>query len=127
MGGDEYASQEVYFQPRHLLCLAKQHEHPRSARRGEGELFFRLRVRHSQAIGVFVVRRFAIREQHVVMRGVAGNIVERELPDALRPVKFQRHRLPAVKRADHGDRHRLRPGLFRLPAENLAERPRSLA
>ena len=57
-----------------LFRLAEQHEHAGASGRGDGELFFLRRERHGHAVGMRVVNRFAVRQQHVIMRAMAGEI-----------------------------------------------------
>ena len=107
--------------------MAEEHEHARPARRDQRVLFFLGGMRHGQSVGMFVVRGFAVHKQHVIVRAVARNVRQRELPDAGHPVALQRHPLPAVERAGDFDEHR--HGAARhvgLPAKNLAERRRAL-
>ena len=55
---------------------------------------------------MLVLDRLAVREQHVVMRAVALNVMERRVPTALRQVVNQRHLLPVRECADDFDRGR---------------------
>jgi len=86
-------------------------------------MLFKLGRRHSQAVALLVARRLAVHQQHVVVRAVAGNVVEHELPDFGCVVVRQGHGLPVGEGA--GDFDRRGVGVARLgglPAECLAEK-----
>ena len=63
-----------------LLRLGEEQEHPRSSVSCQLIPLLVEALRNGQAVGVLVMRRLAIYEQHVTMAAVPGNCVERELP-----------------------------------------------
>ena len=108
--------------PPKLFRLRKEHQHTRATSRHQLILRLLRVARNGLAIALLVANRFAVHEQHVVMRAVARNVVQRHLPDVPRIIRDEWHLLPFGERA-----HNFNGGRFRClaggqtPAENLGE------
>lgn len=88
----------------------------------ERELFFLRAVRDCEAIAVFVLHRFTIHEQHVVMGLVRGNVVEGDVPGIERAIARQRDLLPMSEGADDFNRcGRLGLPVGQPPAEHFGK------
>lgn len=103
-----------------LLCLREEHKDTTATRSFNGELFFFRAMRNGQAVAIFILNRFPIGQNHIVMCAICGNLRQRDLPAAAR---FARHRqaLPIRKSADDFDDGRsFRRTVGQLPSKNFA-------
>jgi hypothetical protein len=102
-----------------LLGLGEEHEDARASEGLDRVLLFFRAARNGQAIARFVLRRFSIHEQHVMMGLVRGNIVQRHVPGIEGAVACEGNFLPAGERADdfHGF-GRVGSAVRQAPAEN---------
>jgi len=102
------------------LCLREEHEDAGPAVGLNRVLFFLRPAGNCHAVTVFVLRRFSIHEEHVVVSLVRGNIVERDVPGVEGDVALERDFFPRGERADnfHAFR-RFSPPLRHAPTENF--------
>ena len=79
-------------------------------------------ARNGQTVAVPVVDRFSVRQQHVMVRTVARQLLQGDLPAALHAVVQQRHFLPVGKCAGHLHHGRFQHLAVRqTPAEDFGE------
>lgn len=87
-----------------LFCVRKQHQDAATLFGIQLKLFLIETVGNSQTIATFVVSRFAVHEQHIMVRAVSGDVMDGSVPGIENAVPIERHFLPFRKRAD--DFHR---------------------
>lgn len=78
-----------------LFRLGEEHEDAGAAVGHDGVLLFFRTARDGEAVAVFILGRFAVHQEHVVMRLVGGDIVESDVPGIERAIAQKRHLLPA--------------------------------
>src|SRR2546430_2227117 len=85
------------------LRLCKQHEQPQAAIGFDSETLFGGALRDSETVAGFIVSRFPIDQEHVMVRLVCRNMMQGDMPAADRAVMEQWDFLPVSKRADYFD------------------------
>lgn len=78
-----------------LLCLGEQHQHARAPLGFQGVALFVSAMGHCQAVAGFVVKRFAIDQEHEVVGAVALDVVEGDVPSVEDAVAGELDALPA--------------------------------
>lgn len=79
---------------RDLACLGEEHQNARTLVGLELIAFFFRAVGNGKAIAVLVVNRFAVNEQDVMMRAIALDMMNGDMPAVDRTVVDQRDFLP---------------------------------
>src|SRR5437899_3336962 len=106
--------------PDELFRLGEEHEHARPAIGQELIFLFERSVRDCQAIASFVVGWLAIDEDHVVVRFIALDMMEGDVPCIQNAVTHHRSFLPMIERANDFDSCRfLGLSVRQTPAEHF--------
>jgi hypothetical protein len=104
------------------LRLAKKHEHSGALVGQDLESLFLWTVGDGQPVTGMVVGRFAIQQQHVMMRAVALDLVQGDVPGIQYIVALERDPFPARERADDLDCSRFCLARRKAPPKYLRKR-----